>query len=92
MKKNELVHLITKNTQCTQKEVDDKFDEINFFIEEIAKRLDVGDKAKIGKYFTIEKFEKKARVYVNPKTKKEQMLSATSVIKVKGTTALKELL
>lgn len=91
MNREELLHLIAEQGKCTKKEAVKKIEDIDFIIGEISKVLDVGNKVKLGRYLILEKVEKKERLYINPKTKKEQKLNTKNIIKVKGTPLLKKI-
>lgn len=91
MKKSELVSALATKMEITKKAAAEKIADVNTIIEVIAAGLEVGDKAKIGDFIVVEKKEVAARTCRNPKTGEEIVVPAKVALKVKHTSAVKNI-
>ena len=79
------------NEGLTKKGANDEIKKIDVLVEGLVEKLEVGDKAKIGEYFTIEKKHVDAKQGRNPSNGEIIDIKAKDVVVIKATKAGKEL-
>jgi nucleoid DNA-binding protein len=61
MKKNEMVQLYAEKKEVTKKAVEELLANIDGLLEAVIEGLEVGEKVKVGQYFTVEKVHKEEK-------------------------------
>ena len=92
LKKEVIIEVIQSQTEGqTKKGANEEIKKLDELIVALVEKLEVGDKVKLGEYFTIEKQHKDARVAKNPKTGEPIDVEAKDVVVIKATEAGKKL-
>ncbi len=91
MKKTEVVSLIAEKLGVSKAEASRRLEGVDAIVEAVVDGLEVGAKAKIGDYITVEKKEVAARICRNPKTGEEVQKEAGVKVVIKATAAAKNL-
>lgn len=92
LKKEVIIEVIQSQTECqTKKGANEEIKKLDELVEKLVEKLEVGDKIKVGEYFTIEKKHKEAGIARNPKTGEEIPVDAKDLVVIKATKAGKEL-
>ena len=92
LKKEVIIEVIQGQTEGqTKKGANEEIKKIDELVEKLVEKLEVGDKIKVGEYFTIAKTHKNSRVAKNPKTGEEIPVDAKDVVVIKATDAGKKL-
>ena len=92
LKKEEIIEVIQSQTEGqTKKGANEEIKKIDELVEKLVEKLEVGDKIKVGEYFTIEKKHKNSRVAKNPKTGEIINIEAKDIVVIKATDAGKKL-
>lgn len=87
MKKNEMVQLYAEKKEVTKKVAEELLANIDGLLETVIEGLEVGEKVKVGQYFTVEKVHKdkksgecNGKPYTTP-AHDEVVIKRTSVLK-----------
>ena len=92
LKKEVIIEVIQGQTEGqTKKGANEEIKKLDELVEKLVEKLEVGDKIKVGEYFTIEKKHKNSRVAKNPKTGEIINVVEKNIIVIKATKAGKEL-
>lgn len=92
LKKEVIIEVIQSQTEGqTKKGANEEIKKLDELIVALVEKLEVGDKIKVGEYFTIEKKHKEAGVARNPKTGEIINVVEKNIIVIKATKAGKEL-
>ena len=92
LKKEVIIEVIQGQTEGqTKKGANEEIKKLDELVEKLVEKLEVGDKIKVGEYFTIEKKHKEASIARNPKTGEIINVVEKNIIVIKATKAGKEL-
>jgi len=92
LKKEVIIEVIQSQTEGqTKKGANEEIKKLDELIVALVEKLEVGDKIKVGEYFTIAKIHKEAGVARNPKTGEIINVVEKNIIAIKATKAGKEL-
>ena len=92
LKKEVIIEVIQSQTEGqTKKGANEEIKKLDELIVALVEKLEVGDKIKVGEYFTIAKTHKEATTARNPKTGEEIAVLAKDVVVIKATDAGKKL-
>ena len=92
LKKEVIIEVIQGQTEGqTKKGANEEIKKIDELVEKLVEKLEVGDKIKVGEYFTITKTHKDATTGRNPKTGETINIEAKDIVVIKATDAGKKL-